>query len=326
MAPRRTIDLGVAALETKGNVVGYHGACLVEAETDKVATRSWRGGGAWSYARMNDNLLKVLVDGWLRAEGCLLESLQNKYWDVDEEFITTALRSELRAELQSESFRYAANRGLQEDVSALLANESGARPHFSRDLDRLFISVRFHPKDVEGKTGGDFGIVLRYPTLERFGAEISLRQGKPRGVLVQAKMRGRKGDWGKFTKNQAVHLGPSLGHTALLLYEYEQERPDEGDVVPRRKLRPLRWQECCSSNWETVESWLGSGTFPASDSSSAFIARLAAGALGTADPRIIEGQIAPQVRDTLEIDFEWRYGDRVEELSTQLERVQTRGE
>lgn len=242
------------------------------------------------------NVGGAIIKCWLKAEEAVCNNLPR---DSDEEHITNLFRGEFEKELEKAS------------------NSGGIEASFVRDLQDSFpdfdvyelrtkiarglvATVAFHPKHVEGKTGGDLGIVLVRPNVqESFGwSEITINGDYRRGLLVQAKLL-RDSSWGKLTTAQTKNLPDKLKFSSLLLYKYLDDE--------RRKLRPFEWQLTFGSSITDVLQWLRSGIFPSLKKSQEVLLGLVNGKIGTDVSEVIEREITPPMkRASLTIRIHWR--------------------
>jgi hypothetical protein len=243
------------------------------------------------------NVGGVIIRCWMKAEEAVCKNLPR---DSDEEHITNLFRGELEKELEKAS------------------NSGGVEAAFVRDLQksfpdfdvhemrtkiarRLVATVAFHPKQVEGKTGGDLGIVLVRPDVqESFGwSQVTVKGDYRRGLLCQAKLLRGDSSWGTLTKAQEKNLPDKLKYSGLLLYKYLDEA--------RRKLHPFEWQLTSGTSIADVIQWLRSGIFPSLKKSREVLDALVKGRIGTDVPEVIERDITPPLKRTsLTIRVHWK--------------------
>jgi len=243
------------------------------------------------------NVTALVATCWSNAETQARALLAQRYFDKDEEFITQLFHGEFRVTIEGAAGSGAVKQAFLTDLKS----------HFpqlhSGDLERLATGVSatatLHPREVEGNTGGDLGLVLIRPNVNahRFKQSmLSVDQEYCRGLLCQAKIKRRMSrchnpQWGGFTPNQRKILPNRMGYPALLLYEYKDTQ--------RRSLLPFQWQICVGMKFDDVEEWLKSDAFPAHMGSDKIIRLLGNNKIGTDDKCIIDEYIAPTVRDTL---------------------------
>jgi len=253
---------------------------------------------------------------WLDAERMVIEDLAGKYWDVDEEFITTALRCHLQHSFQRASecgsFEQALVRELQ---SRFTWAPTGA---IERASAGFRATVTFHSRRVEGRTGGDLGIVLSQPTFDVAGhaSPMSVRR---QGLLIQAKLLGRDGRWGNFTARQREVLSGREDYLTLLLYRY---RDDE-----RRRLDSFHWVSCRGSKMPEIRNWLKRDKRPpAALNTETVIGGLAGCTLGTAEEALIDRHIGPSEKRAslvITLAFEDGSSDRVLKVGNEFVVMQS---
>ena len=166
----------------------------------------------------------------------------------------------------------------------------------------LTATASWHDRQTEKKTGGDFGFVLIRPSahLKDFGSEIRISTGHGSGILVQAKKKPFGKNWGTFTPQQKQILPPRLEYLWLCLYRLADRE--------NRDLAPFEWTDCKGSSLIDVGGWLKADTFPRKFSSAQVVRSLGEGRIGTSDPEIISGVIAPEGCRTLVIRLDWPNG------------------
>jgi hypothetical protein len=238
------------------------------------------------------NTLRVVVDCWMKAEKALRDAVKEKYHDLDEECVTVLFYGELGSVLCKAS---------QEKIVA---------DAFLRDLRRAFpkaqslgsmttnliAEVVLHKRETEKFTGGDFGLTLVRPILSPGGAWA---KGE-RGLLCQAKIKRRSGEWGEIKGNQEQVLSDRTRYLALLLYKY---------LDPTRKcLDAFKWQLCRGMNVDEVKVCLAKSAFPSCIDSKEVIERLGNANAGTSDPRMIREIVRPTGTPHLELRIFWPDG------------------
>lgn len=242
------------------------------------------------------NVGRAIIKCWVKAEEAVCNSLPR---DSDEEHITNLFRGELEKELEKASssggIEAAFVRDLQESFPDFDVYE--LRMKIARGL---VATVAFHPKRVEGKTGGDLGIVLVRPDVQKsFGwSEVTINGDYRRGLLCQAKLL-RDSSWGTLTTAQKANLPNKLNYSSLLLYKYLDDE--------RRKLHPFGWQLTFGTSITDVLQWLRSGIFPSVKKSQDVLQRLVNGKIGTDNREVIERDITPPLkRASLTIRVHWK--------------------
>jgi len=250
--------------------------------------------------------IELLKKCWQAAEARICREVGTKYREADEEAITILLCGELRQEFAEKND----NREFETAFASDLQNGF-------RFLDLNWIShgligrVAHHPRHVEKKTGGDFGLVVARPDVEhRFETRVSMHS---QGLLVQAKKQSKTGTLGRLTAMQRSVLPARLDYTAFLLYMY---------AVCGAELAPFGWLFARGRALTAVEADLArlKGTNPKSirdyqriltssvASSTDVIEALSRGECGTADQRVIDAEICPAAASSVTVEITWRDG------------------
>jgi len=248
------------------------------------------------------NLADLIANCWNRAESALLDTIKEKFPDADEETVTILLHGELRSEFNKANEKRTVEAAFRRDLQL---SGLGGRASYFPDIARgLIATVSFHPREVERKTGGDFGLVLDRPNVDfaRFTRSRLTISDHRRGLLCQAKIFGRSSKWNKPTKNQRQVLADKLQYLALVLYRYSDQ---DGE---RRHLAPIEWQLTDQATMNEIDAWLASDSFPRLQRSSEIINNLSNDKIGTADKIMIAEFVAPRVRPSLEIVIRWADG------------------
>jgi len=142
---------------------------------------------------------------------------------------------------------------------------SAAARHFATGV---VARVTYHVPEDERKTGGDFGLALRQPSVSfSLPSGFSSKQ-HCHGLLCQAKRGALGGGWGKLTDNQKIILPARLAYLALVLYDYED--------TERTRLNEFKWKSCKDASCiETIEGWLRNSTIPGCNGSELILYQLA---------------------------------------------------
>jgi hypothetical protein len=200
---------------------------------------------------------KLLAECWVRAEDALRDALRSEFADRDEEFITGLFHGKLETECKRASVNGGVQRAFLNDLRVSLAGVPDTE--LSKIVRGLHAAVHFHPKEVERKTGGDFGITLIRPEIgfSRYSrSSLTVERDHQRGLLCQAKIFRRTSTWGHLTASQRKVLRGRMEYLALVLYRYSDQ---DGDC---RDLAPFQWQLTRSASIEAVNNWLASDAFP----------------------------------------------------------------
>lgn len=164
----------------------------------------------------------------------------------------------------------------------------------------LVADIVLHNKRQEGKTGGDFGLVIVHPKIVIKSNSIEARKGFSSGLLCQAKMKRRDGKWGDL-KNQSETLPAHLDYSSLVLYSYLDEE--------RSELNPLAWKLCSGSSLPELERSLKKNTPGEVLDAVDVILRLGRSEIGTSDQATIDEVISPSVRQHFELRIYWSQGE-----------------
>lgn len=137
---------------------------------------------------------ELLRKCYISAEESSRGLLATDYLDKGEGFITELFHGRLRAAVSE-----ANKNGL---IKTAFINDLGHRfPDLRRSSDLNLIatgiraSTTLHPREVEAKTGGDFGIVLVRPSISesRYNQYVlKINRNYQRGLLCQAKLKRRR--------------------------------------------------------------------------------------------------------------------------------------
>jgi hypothetical protein len=249
------------------------------------------------------NVSKLIADCWMQAEVALQQAIESKFPDCDEEIITKLFQGELQSTLELASQKGTVEQAFFKDLKR--AFPSITPSILSEVSSGLIATVNFHSKNVEKKTGGDFGLVLIRPDFH--GAEYNeskliINHDYRRGLLCQAKVFRRSKKWGDLSRTQKQVLPERLGYFALVLYQY-------CNPIERRKLSPFQWQLTSGNTVENISLWLKTNQFPDLQTSNQIVGSLAQDRIGTDDKKIISEFIAPPSRPSLEIRVRWRDGE-----------------
>jgi hypothetical protein len=249
------------------------------------------------------NTAQLIADCWDRAEQALRKSVREKFPDRDEDKITDHFHGELESEFSKASESGKVSRAFQRDLAGAFPRIDATTLQSQLVTARLVATVSFHSPRVEGKTGGDLGIVLLRPDIQqaRHGSlELTVNQEYRRGLLCQAKIFRRTSQWGKLSPSEERALADKLDYTALLLYRYADQNGE------RRELSPFMWQLMAGAAIPQVSQWLSLGEFPSLQSSRQILDALASDQIGTGDKHKIDKEITPPLRPSLIIKIGWK--------------------
>ncbi len=244
---------------------------------------------------------KLITECWTTAEQALRQNVKAKFGDRDEEVITTLFHAELGAEFDRVSTSGAVAKAFLSDLKQTFPMVTDLS--LSGIASGLIATVSFHPRHIEGETGGDLGIVLVRPDVRRasyVGSELTIEHDYRRGLLCQAKMFQRDSRWGGLSSKQEQTLQGRLSYFVLLLYRYVDQHGE------RRELAPFAWQLACGATVEQICAWLASNQFPELQDSQQVLRGLLYDQIGTDDKERIAKEIAPPLRRSLVIRIRWK--------------------
>lgn len=246
------------------------------------------------------HVLNKVCLSWRAAESTLQREMKSDRPLAHEEYITTRFVLNLRVELQRATSCRAIENAFVADLAAAFPDlsDDATLPNIANGLGAY---VSRHESRTEGATGGDLGLVIVRPNIERRWDD-ELRIGNySRGLLAQAKLKSmRTSKWGRFTDKQRAVLPQRVEYLAILLYSFSGEGA----------LERFRWQLCRGFRLEQATAWLRSDDFPSPVNSEAIIAGLGNGKLGTDDETIIERVVTPSESPCLILRIDWPPGGR----------------
>lgn len=246
------------------------------------------------------NTLNVLCKHAEVAEKRVRDSVENNFPGADEEKITTLFQEKF-----SEELRLASNQGEIASAFAIDLQNAGMSYEVgeaTQVASGLLAEVSWHDKRTEKVTGGDFGLMIKRPTILNDGSTLSIAQGVENGLLVQAKRMPFNGRIGNLTPNQKKVLPKRLSYLSLVLY-----RLSDSD---NRQLESFLWRNCAGANLTTVKDWLKTfSTYEKETKTTEQILRLLeSGAIGTNDRTIIQNVISPEKNPVIVVEVKWKDG------------------
>lgn len=260
---------------------------------------------------------RLIVDCWVKAEEKMLVLIEKKYWDGNEEFITELFHGELRESLEEVSKKKEFENAFLSDIKAQF-EKWGYGINFSeikKFADGIEARNIRHTRYIEGKTGGDFGLLVTRPSVtyepsisnfNTFNSNIKKIQIDAEyrcGLLCQAKLKNQRNKWGTLTTKQKKVLPERIDYLSLVLYEYLDE--------DRRNLDSFHWQLCKEAKKiENIQDWLKLGNFPNKVISAEIIKDLCNGKIGTDNSEFIDNYISPEVKKSFEIKIGWPPGQQ----------------
>jgi hypothetical protein len=175
--------------------------------------------------------LQVVCDAVATAEITAKDYIKEYHHDADEEFITDLLHDHIKRELQKASDTKLIQDAFLNDLKSALPHRAAFDFNFDRKLrwkaQGLIADIILHNKREEGRTGGDFGIVIVRPRIHAMSDSLVIKKGRESGLLCQAKLMNRNDKWRRLGKNQKKTLPNHLDFVSLVLYSYFDKKRSE---------------------------------------------------------------------------------------------------
>jgi hypothetical protein len=243
--------------------------------------------------------LRVVTSCWKAAEAGVRSAIAGVSRGLHEESITERTYELFAQGLLEASKSRKVERAFVQDMESQYSDiDSSVLEGVGHGLIAL---ATLHERQVEKSTGGDLGLIVARPYIERpYGRTLRISRSYRRGLLCQARLKGVDTPWLPFTRNQRKVLPARLAFLCLLLYRYEDEH--------RTALRPFEWQLCGEVSFTDVVGWLRSDRFPNVVAAERIIDGLGNGTLGTDKQEILETIIAPRQNRYLYIRIDWPDG------------------
>jgi hypothetical protein len=237
------------------------------------------------------------------AELSMREHIKKYYHNVPEEFITTLFYGHINYALQEASENRLIEKAFFRDLRKVVhyspnLNQRDLDSEFRKQSKGLVADVVLHNKQQEGKTGGDFGLVVIHPEILKSPKSIEIKGGNSSGLLCQAKLRDKQGKWRNFTINQQKILPNYINFTSIVIYSYSNEN--------RTELNPVGWKICKDFKFSEIEEGLKADTLTELISTSEVFMQLGLGKIGTQDQQLIKKVVSPSIRQNLEIRIHWK--------------------
>jgi len=242
--------------------------------------------------------IEVICKAWNTAEKKLVEEVSKYSPGRGEECITDCFFVLLQKELEDASEKELVKTAFIEDLMEEYPDIPAKRiENFSQGL----IAEALHSRYIEGsKTGGDFGLIISSPEVERSADRLHFSKIQ-NGLLCQAKLK-RKKKWEELTETQEEILPKHLKYLAITLYRYEDAK--------FRRLRLGQWFSCKRSSVDKINNYLKNDFRRARlKNSSDVLKALAEQKLGTQDAEIIKDVIAPGGSRRFELRIWWKDKD-----------------
>ncbi|HEY0319474.1 MAG TPA: hypothetical protein VGC66_00735 [Pyrinomonadaceae bacterium] len=255
-----------------------------------------------------DETLNAVCGAISGAENELREQIKLYYNDANEEFITFAFYSHIKHKLSEATQNKLIEKAFLKDLKVALRHQRYSERTIDREIERqlsrhaagLVADIVLHNRSQEGKTGGDFGLVIVHPEIKTNSDSLVIKKGASSGLLCQAKIRRKSGRWGDLS-NQRDVLPAHLDFASLVLYSYL-----DGE---RSELNPVAWKLCNGMTLPELEQLLKKDVFGETLMTVDVVRRLGRSEIGTNDQAMIDKIISPSARQHLEIRIYWPKGD-----------------
>lgn len=257
------------------------------------------------------NTLKAISNSIVNAEQELKEQVKTHYHEANEEILTFMFYSHIKHNfkklndlktIEQEFFKDLKNATRSWNLRGFKSTDN-----VDKDLHQkasgLIAEIVLHNKQEEGKSGGDFGLVVIHPIVTHqsnsHGNEvIEIKKGGMSGLLCQAKLKSKTSKWGKLTDNQSDVLKDRLDYTSIVLYSY--------DDINRSELNPILWSICKGKSISALEEMLKEDKIDNMISTGQVIVQLGKKSIGTTNKKIIEEIISASAWPSLEIKIKWK--------------------
>jgi hypothetical protein len=256
------------------------------------------------YGRMIDinKTLREVCSAISSAETMLKEQIKLYHHDVNEEFITTLFHNYVKNKLYEASQEKHIETAFLDDLKTALGDhlifESDLQGKLQQEAEGLIADIVLHNKQQEGRTGGDFGLVIVRPQIIKVDeSSLEIKKGRTSGLLCQAKLKNRKEEWGRFTPNQKKILPKFLDFMSLVLYSYLDEK--------RSELNSFTWKSCKGKSFSEIKILLKEGDLEGLLGTTDIIMRLGQNEIGTEEQKLIDEVISPSTRQHFEIRIYW---------------------
>ncbi len=249
--------------------------------------------------------LKAVCDALSLAEASARAHVKRYYNNANEEFITGIFYGHINDRLRIASKEKRIEQAFVRDLETATGNELTNNWELNSECKRaaagLVADIVLHNRRQEGKTGGDFGLVIVHPTISHNGDYLEIKKGMSSGLLCQAKMKDKSGKWGKFTENQEIVLPKHMDFLALVFYSYRDRE--------RCELNPILWKLCHGLSIGTLENCLDNDRIDSPLTMPDIVTSLGRKEIGTDDQDLIERIVSPDKRQYFEIRIHWPHDE-----------------
>lgn len=243
-----------------------------------------------------DNTLREVCRVISCAETSMRKHIKLYYHNVNEEFITTLFYGHIKYRLRKASQKKSIENAFLEDLKNASYNLAHSNWNLESKAEGLIADIVLHNKQQEGKTGGDFGLIIVHPQIQVGHNFVEIQKGRTSGLLCQAKLKDKNGKW-RFHKKQEAVLSNYIDFTSLVLYSYlDKERTDLSSVV---------WKLCRGKSLSELKTLLRKDHIENPLSTAEIINRLGRRKIGTENQTLIDNVVSPSMRQYLEIKIHW---------------------
>lgn len=261
----------------------------------------------WDKTFHIDKTLAIVCAAIGKAEENLREHIRIFYQNAGEEFITNLFYGQINYFLREASNERRIENAFLKDLEDALGYSHFGDYTLSRNLKNtaagLVADIVLHNKKTEGRTGGDFGLIIIHPSIHFDSKYLKIKKGQCSGLLCQAKLKDKAGKWNRLNKNQRVLLDQNKDFSSLVLYSYTD--------IERTNLAHISWKLCRSEAIANIEEILKRDALDEINTldTKKILQLLARKEIGTNDRDTINKIISPSVRQHLELRIYWPDSD-----------------
>ena len=257
----------------------------------------------WGKTFHINETLEIVCDAIGQAEENLREHIRIYYQNAGEEFITNLFYGQIRYLLGKASKERLIENAFLKDLENALGYNHFGDYNLTRNLKNsaagLVADIVLHNKKTEGKTGGDFGLIIIHPSIQFDSRCLEIRKGQCSGLLCQAKLKDKAEKWNRLTKNQRVTLDHNKDFSSFALYSYAD--------IKRINLNPISWTLCRNETIANIEEIMKRDAL---DELTMFDTKkilqlLGRKKIGTNDNETINKIISPSIRQHFELRIYW---------------------
>lgn len=247
--------------------------------------------------------LAIVCDAIGKAEENLREHIRVFYQNAGEEFITNLFYGQINYFLREASNKCQIEKAFLKDLESALTYNHPSDYTLTTNLKNkaagLVADIVLHNKRTEGKTGGDFGLIIIHPSIHVDSKCLKINKGQCSGLLCQAKLKYKTGKWNSLKGNQKTLLHQNKDYSSLALYSYTD--------VERAKLAPISWTLFKGMDISKIEELLKEDAFDETNThdTKTILKMLGRKEIGTNDRNKIDKIISPSVRQHLELRIYW---------------------